>query len=138
MGDFRISTTNYVLNLFCFLCCFCFALFCFMFVVIVFGLFVVAFFFGYDILQSFTQEFHAVSRKNFTQFHARISVVGNVSPGDQCLEAITSPQNYERLHKTCIHKVQFVHFLIAYLGLVIRFVNLPINAVDRKPQFVAG
>ena len=82
--------------------------------------------------------FCKVSHKNFTQFHARISVVGNVSPGDQCLEAITSPQNYERLHKTCIHKVQFVHFLIAYLGLVIRFVNLPINAVDRKPQFVAG
>ena len=54
----------------------CFVLLCFVLcLLLLFQLVCLLLFsFGCDILQSCTQEFHAVSHKNFTQFHARISV----------------------------------------------------------------
>ena len=51
------------------------------------------------------------------------------------LKVIMSPPKCEKLHKTCFHRVQFVQFLTAYLGIIIHFVEFLSSSVDRKPQF---
>ena len=127
MSDFRVikTTTNYVLkllrNFFSSGFCFCSVFYLLLFFACLFVCFSL----------NFAKFDDCISGKNFGR-------CGNITPGDQCLEAIISPQNYERLHKPCIRNVQFVQFLTAYLGIVIRFVNFPGSSVDRKAQFVAG